>query len=101
MTRSELIEAMARRLAAHSWEMSGNENAGAKPPVIDRRWHLFAPQAEAALSAIEQAGFAVVDRASLLERLRIWCKSRFGMWITHNTAKGAVNVLLEAGRLKP
>jgi hypothetical protein len=43
--------------------------------------------ARAILSAVEEEREA--QRADFIEWLRGWAKQRFGVWITHNTAKGA------------
>lgn len=36
----------------------------------------------------------VVDDIEVAARLRQWVRDRFGVWITHNTAKSAVRLIL-------
>lgn len=36
---------------------------------------------------------ALLEVSTFTPWLREWCKAKFGKWITHNTAKGALNDL--------
>lgn len=52
---------------------------------------LNARQAEAM-----KAAEALLEVSTFTPWLREWCRRRFGKWITHNTAKGALNDLRAA-----
>ena len=47
-----------------------------------------------------EAAEALLDFATFSPWLRDWCRRRFGKWITHNTAKGALNDLRARQALK-
>ena len=48
----DMVEKVARALAAHSWELGGNDHS--KEPFVDRRWHHYTGQARAALEAMRE-----------------------------------------------
>jgi hypothetical protein len=58
-----LIERVARRLAAHSWELGGNEHA--LGPFVERRWPMYVGQAYAALMGARDFGNIPAEVASL------------------------------------
>jgi hypothetical protein len=47
-----------------------------------------------------EAAESLLDFATFSPWLRDWCKRRFGKWITHNTAKSALNDLRARQALK-
>lgn len=51
---------------------------------------------EAATALSTQQAPGTIDATTFIEWLRPWAKNRFGVWITHNTAKGAYNAFLTA-----
>jgi hypothetical protein len=48
---TDAIEAVARALAAHSWELGGNDHS--LEPFVERRWRHYSGQAIAAIDAYE------------------------------------------------
>lgn len=64
-------------------------------------------RAAAAEAKLARQGEALKEAEALLEVstftpwLRDWCRRRFGKWITHNTAKGALNDLRARSTLSP
>lgn len=106
MTKSELIEAMARAIEPAAWR-DPPEGAG---PYFDtnlRHEQLWAEaKAEAALSAIEQAGFVVVPVQPLPEMTAAWYRYKNGhRFAGEEPARdtsdyGAYAAMIEAGRLK-
>lgn len=51
---SEMVERVARALAALSLNLNGNDAPIPHEPIIDRRWQNFVPQAHAAISAMRE-----------------------------------------------
>lgn len=95
MTRAEMVEAMARALAVTHW---GSD--------ID--WRMHRTDAEAALSAIENAGWAVVPTLPAFSQVADLAK-HWGYTIeeTAETYEMLIErlalptAMIEAGRLKP
>lgn len=54
-----LIEKVARALAAHSWELGGNDHS--KEPFVNRRWPHYVGQARAAIEAMREPTNKMVD----------------------------------------
>ncbi len=56
---------------------------------------------QAAISALEAAGFVVLDKQTATQQLRLWCRARFGPWITWRTAQSALRAMIQAARSTP
>jgi len=58
---SEMVERVARALAALSLNLNGNDAPVPHEPIIDRRWQNFVPQALAAISAMREPTEAMIE----------------------------------------
>lgn len=63
MTENQMVERVARALAAHSWELGGNDHS--KEPFVDRRWPHYTGQARAAIEAMRDPTPTMIRAAYL------------------------------------